>query len=254
MAKKFKVKQRENFTDKILRAIGALFKRSPKFTDLNEEAIEKKSILIGNHYGAGGPYTYRTHMKHRFMTWGAHQMCEGFKSRWRYLYHVFYRQKKGYRKFPAWIMASLFSLASRWVYGFAGVIPIYYDLNIAHTFKYSFECLSKDVSVFVFPENSNEGYKEIIEEFYPGFLKLAQLYYNKFKVDLPIYTLFFSARHKRVIVGKPMYLQELKKELSSEQEILDCFRNYMNSLYIDIIIKEDEERKARKRAKKKVKS
>lgn len=242
MAKKFKVKLKENFGDKLLKGAAKIFKKSPVFIDLNDNEIEKKSIIIGNHNGANGAFTYRTFMQHRFMTWGAHQMCEGFKSRRRYLYHIFYRQKLKYGKFKSFMLSILFGMISKWIYGFAGIIPVYYDMNAKKTFQYSFQCLEKDMSVFIFPENSNDGYKEIIEEFYPGFLKLSQLYYNKYKVDLPIYTLYFSGKHKKLVVGKPMYLQELKQKYAGEQEIMDVFRKYMNSLYFDVVLKQKEEK------------
>lgn len=240
MAKKFKVKLKDSFGDKLLAGFVKIFKKSPRFIDLNESEIEKKSIIIGNHDGASGAFTYRTFMKHRFMTWGTHQMCEGFRSRWKYLYHIFYRQKLGYGKFKSFVIATLFGMISKLAYNYAGIIPVYYDMNIKKTFQYSFDCIEKDVSVFVFPENSNNGYKKVLEEFYSGFLKLSQLYYNKYKVDLPIYTLYFSSKYKKLVIGKPMYLQQLKQKFSSEQEIADHFRDCMNSLYSDVILKEEE--------------
>ncbi len=229
MGKKFKVKAKNSFGDSILQGLGRFFKKKPQIINLNESEIEKKSIMIGNHNGAGGAFSYRTFLDHRFMTWGAHPMCEGYNSRRKYLYHIFYRKKLHYSKFKSFLLSISFGLISKIVYGYAGIIPVYYDSRIRNTYKYSFQCLEKDVSVFVFPENSESGYKDTVEEFYAGFLQLSKLYYRKFQVDLPIYSLYYAKDPKTIIIGKPMYFQELLKE-NSEDEILEIFRNYMNSL------------------------
>lgn len=234
MAKKFKVKQKYNFGNNILRVIGKMAKRDPKILNTNENAIEDKCIMIGNHSGAGGPFTYKQAVPKQFMSWGAHQMCEGFKSRWNYLYHIFYQKKKGWKKFPAFIMATLFGMISRGVYDYAGIIPVYYDNRVKNTFRYSFECIEKNVAVFIFPENSNDGYKKVLEEFYGGFITLSRMYYKKYGVDLPIYTMYYSNAKKarKIIIGKPIYANELLKT-KSEEEVINIYKDYMNSLYFD---------------------
>lgn len=229
MAKSFKVKTKDNLGDRILRGIVRIFKRKPLIVNLNVEEPPKKCLLIGNHNGAGGPFSFRTFWRHRFMTWGAHPMCEGFKNRRRYLYHIFYRQKLGYGRIRAFLSSIGFGVISKLAYGFAGIIPIYYDNRLFLTYKYSFECLDKGVSVFIFPEDSTEGYKERIEKFMPGFLHLSRLYYKKYGVDLPIYTLYYNKKPKTIVIGKPMYYQELLKE-HTDGEILKIYMDYMNSL------------------------
>ena len=234
MAKKFKVKTKDNFLDKFLYGLLRIFKRKPEFINLNEGAengkdLPQKCLMIGNHNGAGGPFTFRVFLKHRLMSWGAHQMCEGFTSRRRYLYYTFYRQKLGWNRVKAFIMSYVFGVLSRPAYSYAGIIPTYFDSRLFHTYKYSMECLEKGISVFVFPEDATDGYKEYIERFWPGFLHFAKLYYKRTGVDLPIYTLFYSKKPKTIVIGKPMYYQELLKE-HTDEEILEIFRNYMNSL------------------------
>ncbi|MCL2847784.1 MAG: hypothetical protein FWE13_03430 [Firmicutes bacterium] len=234
--KKFKVKTRERLYDRLIRGLSRIIKRKPKFINLNEgmeldgRDLPKQCMLIGNHNGAGGPYSFRTFMKRkRFMIWGAHPMCENYKSRRHYLYHTFYRQKLGWSKPRAKIMSWFFGSFSHIIYAHAGIIPTYTDGRLSRTFKYSFECLEKDVSVFVFPEDSSEGYKEQIEKFWPGFLHFAILYYKRKGEDLPIYTCYYHKKPKTIVIGKPLYVQELLKE-NSKEEVLEIFRTYMNSL------------------------
>ena len=229
MAKKFKVKKRFNLPDKILLWLSFLLKKHPKIINLNDGGLPEKCIMLGNHNGAGGPFNYRAFMKGRWMSWGAHQMCENFRSRRKYLYHIFYRQKLGFGKFRSRVMSVILGFFAPWIYHCAGIIPVYFDSRILLTYKYSMACLEQDVRVFVFPEDSDNGYKEIIEKMWPGFLQLAKLHYKRAGTDLPIYTLRYNPKPKRIVIGKPMYYRELAKE-HTDDEILQIFTDYMNSL------------------------
>ncbi len=227
--KKFKVKTKDNLFDKIFEKVGKLVKKRPTIINTNDHDLEAKCIMVGNHSGASGAFVYRTFMDKRFMTWGAHPMCEGYISRYRYLNYTFYRKKLGYSKFKSFMLGWSFGLIAGLVYGYAGVVPIYYDMRFKKTIQYSFDCLEKDVSVFIFPENSNDGYKEHLDELFGGFLRLSRLYYKKYNVDLPIYTLRFIKAEQKIVIGKPYYYQELLKE-KNDEEILEMFRNYLNEL------------------------
>jgi hypothetical protein len=227
--KKFKVKKKMSRFGKCVRFIVRRVKRRARVINLNDHEIPTKSVLIGNHNGAGGPFNLRTSMETHFMTWGAHQMTEGFRSRWKYLYNVFYRQKLGYGKLRSFLCACGFGLISPIPYTIAGTIPVYFDTRVRRTFEYSVQCIEEDVPVLLFPENSNDGYKTQIEEFWPGFLLLVKHYYRKHGVDLPIYTLRFNPKPKTITIGKPMYYQELAKK-HNDTEILEIFRKYMNDL------------------------
>jgi len=236
MPKQFKVKKKNLAAGKVLRRFVRIFKRKPKrFINLNESQafdgrdLPKPCILIGNHNGAGGPFSFRVFVKHQFMTWGAYQMCEGFKSRQKYLYHTFYRQKLGWGKVRAAIMSVIFGVISKFVYSYAGMIPTYTDGRFKSTLSYSMQCLNEGVSVMVYPEDSTDGYKEKIEKFYGGFLSLAKIYFKRTGIDLPIYTCYYCKKPKTIIIGKPMYAQELLKDRTDE-EAVEIFREYMNEL------------------------
>ena len=232
--KKFKVKKKDPLWGRFLSVFVRIFKRKPKFINLNGGASEgqdlpKRCILIANHNGAGGPFSVRFFLKHRIMIWGAHPMCEGFRSRRRYLYHIFYRQKLGWSKPRAFFMSIFFGMFSKVVYSYAGMIPTYTDGRYLNTIKNSMQCIEEDVSVLIFPEDSSEGYKAIIERFFPGFVHFAKLYYKRHKEDLPIFTCYYHKKPKTIVIGKPMYLQQLL-EIGTEDDALETFRVYMNSL------------------------
>ena len=55
------------------------------------------------------------------MTWGVYQMTEGFRSRWNYLYCIFYRLKPEYIKTISFLFAFGFGIISP--------LPYSYDLT-----------------------------------------------------------------------------------------------------------------------------
>jgi len=227
----FKVKKKFSLVDKFLRVILKIAVKKPLFINLNEnKELPPKCIIIGNHRSAVGPFTYRTHMPEVCMVAVAHQMCEKFKSRWNYLYYVFYQQKCKRSKLASFVLATVLGSISPVLYRFAGALPIYFDLRIAVTYKYCLRVLNENVPVTFFPENSDDGYFEIItQKFNMGYLKLAELYLRRYKEDIPIYTLHFASNPSRIVRGKPMYYGELAKT-HTDEEINEIFREYMNSL------------------------
>jgi len=95
------------------------------------------------------------------------------------------------------------------------------------TYKHSIECIEAGTPILVFPEYSDEGYKDMIEKFWPGFIYVLKLYYKKHGVDLPVYALRYDP--KKLVYGKPMYYREISNGRTDE-EALDVLRDYMNSL------------------------
>ena len=229
MAKKFKVKKSFTPWGRFIRGICRVVKKKPALINLNDTGVPPCSIMIGNHNGAGGPFNFRTFLHTYCMTWGAHQMTEGFLSRYRYLNKIFYRRKLGYGPIKSFLFSIGFGIFSPLPYSVAGTIPVYYDNRVYKTFDYSMQCLQQNVPVMVFPEDSDAGYQEIIDRFHGGFLMLSKMYYRKHGVDLPIYTPRFNTKPKQIVIGKPMYYNEMAKT-KTDQEILDIFRNYMNDL------------------------
>ena len=241
---KFKVKKRYNLLDLVLVGICKTVIKKPKIINLNEGKLKdlpKKCILIGNHNGAAGPYNYKTFLRKWFMVWGAHQMCESFRSRRAYLYDIFYQKKLKYKKFKARLLSIVFGYIAPWPYKATGMVPVYYDERIIHTYKYSLQCLEQDVPLLIFPENSDDGYKDPVEEFWPGFIHLTKLYYKRHGVDLPIYPINYSKKQKadkktgrkkvpkKMVIGKPLYYQELAKK-HTDEEITKIFMDQVNSL------------------------
>lgn len=231
MAKAFKIKYRDGFGVRFMKWVVRLFKRRPEIIDLNGCDIPAGSIIIANHSAASGPMTYRTFLTPpMMMIWGAHQMCGGYFRRRRYLVRVFYGQKLGYGKLKAWICGTAFAIVSGWFYRSAGIIPVYYDNKVKQTFANSLACLKENVSVLVFPENSSGGYKDTLEEpMFGGYITLAKMSAKLDGGERPVYTMHYSKKNNRIVIGKPHYVGELLKTMTKD-EVNEYFRLYLNSL------------------------
>lgn len=196
-----------------------------------DEGFKGNRIMIGNHSGAKGASIYRLSSPpdDYFMSWGAHQMIEGYKQRRAYLKDVFYGQKLGYSKRKANVSATIFALVSKIIYRTAGILPIYYDMRFKNTIQHSFDCFDNDISILIFPEDSSKGYFDELTALAPGFLILSKMYYKRYGIDLPIYPAYFNRNYMKIVFGKPMYLQEMLKT-HTQDEILKIFLDTMNGL------------------------
>ena len=59
-------------------------------------------------------------------------------------------------------------------------MPTYTDARFAKTLRYSMSVLEQGSTVMIYPENSNDGYKDVLTEFFPGFVMLSEKYYIPF--------------------------------------------------------------------------
>lgn len=50
--------------------------------------------------------------------------------------------------------------------------------------KKSVELLAQDIAIMIFPENSEEGYKDELTDFFPGFVLVAKGYKKAYGEDI----------------------------------------------------------------------
>ncbi len=197
------------------------------------EKFPKKCIIVSNHNNKKGPVVYEFSLPVRHATWGAHNMLGSYKMRFDYLRDVFYMQKNGVKKWKATLRAGFESLFSIFVYKGIKVLPTFTDARFRKTLQYSMQCLDNDLAVSVYPENSNEGYFDEMTHFFPGFVMLADLYFKRTGEDLPVFPVYYGRKKKKIVVGKPLYVQDFKKQGLNREEIAEKFRLEVNKLYHD---------------------
>ena len=227
----YKVKYKRNIIFRIIGNFLKIFIRKPVVINVSGGELPERGIYLMNHEGARGPMVFELYFPRKATPWGAHEMCGNYKERWKYLYNVFYRQKLHYGKLRSFVTATLFAIISGWLYRSVGLIGTYHDARLVETIRNSFTVLENNRSIVIFPEDSEKGYKEMPAAFNRGFITLSKLYCKKTGEDLPVYTVYYSKKKSKFVVGKPEYVNRLLSEGSNEQEIADILLERYRELY-----------------------
>ncbi|MGN1061101.1 MAG: hypothetical protein ACI4QN_05145 [Candidatus Coproplasma sp.] len=228
----YKIRLKRGVCIRLLKAFLKTFKSKPQFINESGGELESKAIYLSNHSGADGPLTYELYFPMIITGWGAHEMFGNYRERWNYLYHVFYRQKLHWGKLRSFFVVTVFGVISKRIYRGIGLIPTYTDGRFATSLKTSCKILDADSPLLIFPEDSSKGYFNPPYAFNQGFITMAKLYYKMRKIDLPVYSAYLLNEKKRkMVVGKPIYVNQLLEEGKSEDEICNMALENMQELY-----------------------
>lgn len=230
--KPFKLKRRPVFA--IFRAlIMRTFYRKPQVTVL--EKIQQPCIFVSNHDAKRGPVVAELYLPVRTAKWGAYQMLCDYNTRRKYLRDIFYMKKQGMGRKLASFKAFFEAFFSLFIYRGMNFLPTYTDARLAKTINESVEVLKSGMSVFIFPEDSDGGYREVMQKFFPGFVMLAEAYYRKTGTDLPIFPVYYHAKRKKMVIGRPRFAHKLKEEGLDRNAIAEILKDDVNSLLFDYI-------------------
>lgn len=202
-----------------------------------EGDVPEKAIIIANHSAKSGPMALEINYPRFNVKWGAHPMLGNYKSRFLYLRNVLYVQKCGKNKFIATIKSLFEALFSKMIYKGIKVFPTYQDARLTKTIKASILTLDNNMSIMIFPENSNTGYFDELIELFGGFITLSEQYYRKTGQDLPIIPVYYHKKTKQIIIGKKSYIQQLKAQGFDRNAICEYYKNQINELYYKHILK-----------------
>ncbi len=230
--KEWKVPKRKQ---KVWRVARKIFKPffSIKSVEFIGEKFPNKCLIVSNHENKRGPMVYELNLPVFHASWGAYQMLGNYSSRFHYLRDVLYIQKNGFNKFKSTLKAGFEAIFSIFMYKGMKILPSYPDARLRKTLKYSMDMLDAGYAVSVYPEDSNKGYFEEMTHFFPGFVMLAQQYYKKTGEDLPVFPVYYGKKKKKIVVGKPLYVQDFVKQGLTREEIAEKFRLEVNQLYYD---------------------
>jgi len=226
--KRIKTITKHNWFIRLIKRIIRTLRKAPELV-LYDQYLPEKAIYYANHSGAAGPLTLSVYFPKYLVPWGAYPMTGHYISRWKYLYFTFYRQKLGYKKFRSFMLATLFGIISKTLYKGVKLIPTYPDARLRKTITESLEHLKVNNSLLIFPEDSSGGYNAEIETFHGGFVYLAQQFYKKNNVHIPLIPLYYHKTKQQIITGKPRFLDEFDKDLTRE-EIVEKLRLILNEL------------------------
>lgn len=234
---------RQNFLFRALRNFVMFFKKRPLIYDHNEDIIGP-AIFVSNHSGAAGPMDLSMFFPYHFVPWGAHEMRGNYKSRWNYLYYIFYQQKLHYGKVRSFILATVLAVINPFLYSNMRLIPTYQDIRFTKSLRESLSYLDDGIPILVFPEDSSEGYFDTILKFNEGVVMLADYVHRSRDVNIPIFPVYYSKKDRAIEIGKPTFFRELKEKGHSRSEIAEILRGHVNRLNENI-----KARKARNNTK-----
>ncbi len=206
------------------------------------DEVPEKSIIAAIHSAKRGPMVYECCYPRFHASWGAHEMMGNYKSRFKYLRNVLYIQKMHKNKFSATIKAAFEALFSLFFYRGMKILPTYPDNRLKSTIQVSMDALDQNMSVMIYPEDSNDGYFNEMTAAFPGFIMLAEQYFKKTGEDVPIVPVHYQRKTNEIIIGYPLYVQELKKSMQgggTRQQVADIFKEEVNGLYRKYILGDD---------------
>lgn len=239
MAKKQKEKKpfhnRHPFHALVSKIASVFIFKKPQIINLAGE-IADKSIILSNHSAKSGPAALDMYFPKKTAKWGAYQMFGNYESRKSYLRDILYIKKCGKKPgFGTSFKSSLMAVFSPSIYRGMWMMPTFPDARFSKTLRDSVTVLDANIPVMVFPENSNEGYKDILTEFFPGFVMLAEKYYRAKGEDVPVYPVYYCVRKRILIIDKPMFVQEMVKQGLDRYQIAERFCEAVNALYYEYV-------------------
>lgn len=206
----------------------------PKIKVVDLDVSSEPVMFVGNHANKMGPFMYESFLPYYHVKWGAHEMLGNYKQRYSYLRNVLYIQKNGLGKTKATLKAAFEALFSCYVYRGMKIIGTYRDARTLGTVKKTVEVLSAGIPVMVYPEYSDEGYKDVMPSFHPGFVVALESFVKKNGKDIPVRPVYYHKRKRIMVIGKRHSLLELKQTLTDKQQIADFFMEKVNELYYRI--------------------
>lgn len=221
---------------RFVKKIARIFKRKPRFEYLGEKPeAEVPTIYLSNHSAASGPITYELYLPARFRMWGTYEMCGNFKMRWNYLNHVYFAKKKKRSKFTSFLLATILTPILALFYKGFRIIPTYPNTNFITTLKTSIDELQNGSDILIYPENSSDGYHEILTEYFGGFWLLAKRYHEVTGNDINIVNMYYHRKSNTVLVAEPKSYLKLKEEFSDQKEIAEFFKDDANKMFAEYI-------------------
>ena len=211
----------------IIKGIFRIFLHKPKIINENDE-FPTDGLIVAPHKGKWGPFYLSLHTPKKLAIIGAYPMLGNYKERFLYLRNVLYIQKCHKGKVFSTIKALFEAIFSRCIYKGMHIIPSYDDYRLLNTINFTQKTIENGLAVVIFPENSEEGYQDVIETLHEGFLIVARSLEKRRKVPTKIYPMYNDHIRKVIAIGKPFTLQDLAGK--SNEEILSYTANRINKL------------------------
>ena len=213
---------------KCLKAVMRLFIKKPDW--IGDVNFEDGAIYLSNHAGACGPLTYELYFPKPFLFWGTHEMMGTFLQRWKYLAFTYFYRKKHICKFLSVIIATVACPFIHLFYLGLRPLPTYTDARLKTTIYDSVKVLEKNCSIIIFPEDSADGYHDVLKHYFAGFMKLAECTYKTIGKNLSIFNMYLDKKPKRVFVAPKKDYLTLASQGKNIREVANDLKDEANML------------------------
>lgn len=202
----------KNFNDRKkwfenLKKVIRLIIKKPSYVYLGEK-IEKNSILLCNHEGLFSPVKTELYSDFPVRIWGTYEMNSGLKSVYIYLSEVFYHQKKKWNIHLARLFCLIAAPVVNLFYKGLRLIPTYRDIRFKNTLSTSIKVLQDEGNLMIFPEDSDDGYFEVLTKFNDGCVLFFE-YCKKHNINSKVFVAYYKRKEDKFIVDKPITINEL---------------------------------------------
>ena len=229
MAKQKKFKQKRKLFFRFIKKIIRIRYKRPEFIFLGKE-FENGAIILSNHEGTDAPLSLELYAQAPIRFWGAYEMNSKLPLLYKYQSKVYYHQKKHWPLFLSRLFCIIASPITYLFYRGLNLISIYPDARLSKTIKESVVAIENGDNIVIFPEHSEEGYKEELDGFFAGFTLLAERLYKKHGIDVPIYVSYFRKKDLKYIVDAPVSYSSLADGQRTREEIADILVKRCNEL------------------------
>ena len=202
--------------------------RKPKVLINQNEKWPTDGLIVGPHMAKKGPYYISNYYPKKCAIIGSSPMVGSYKERWHYLRDVYYMQKNKKSKFNSSLKATFEAFFSIYIYKGMHLIPSYEDMRLMNTIKDASDTMKNGLPIFIFPENSDNGYQMVMKEFHEGYITLAKFISKRLGREIPIYPYYVHVQRRVFVIGKPFYLSQL--EGKTNQEICQYTMEKINEL------------------------
>ena len=223
-----KVKSKRKWYFNVLKKMMKIRYKKPQFIYLGEE-ISNGGVILSNHEGTDAPMSFEIYGNKPVRFWGAYEMNSGLIKMYKYQSRVYFHEKKHWNLFGARMFCLIASPLTNLFYKGLNLISTYHDARFTKTIKESLSAIKNGENIVIFPEISNDGYKETLDGFYGGFVLFAEVC-KRGGIDLPIFVSYFHKKKKIYLIDKPIKYSELCKNGETREQITQMLCDRCNEL------------------------
>lgn len=200
------------------------FYRRSEFIGL-ENIPNEPCVFLGNHSQMHTPVMAECYFPVNKLTWCDAPMFDK-KEMKAYAYRVFWGDNPTwFQRFLAKILCPLVA----YIMNNADALPVYRDMRVVKTYKFSVDELEKGNSIVILPECPDE-HNEIINKLNEYFVDVARFYFKRTAKELYFTPFYYAPKLKKTVIGKPIKFDTTVDIEQERKRICDYTINEISSI------------------------